>query len=128
MSYAATRPLRWKPWAVAGAIVVLLIVVVALRGGDERAPSSLPTSPALAVPQPPPQELPFDGLPAVAYPKNLSGKSARDWEKVVRKVYEERYDKALDELDKWEDKYGPREESQRLRTQLERLPTSADDD
>ena len=71
--------------------------------------------------------LPADDLPPVGQievrpPPNLTDRSGRDWEKVVDKIYNGEYDKALRELDKWERKYGEREETQYLRAQLERLP------
>jgi serine/threonine protein kinase len=115
---APRRALRWQPWAIAGAIALLVIVVLALRGNGTS--TSMPSTSTLA--------LPPVGEIIVRPPPNLGGKSTRDWDKVVDKVYEREYDAALRELDKWERKYGEREESQYLRAQLDRLQDAAEDD
>jgi tRNA A-37 threonylcarbamoyl transferase component Bud32 len=115
----APRALRWQPWAIGGAIVLVIILVIALRGGDKRsAPPNLPAAAAL----PPWCELTDDGLITVHPPPNLTEKSAKDWEKIIKRVYEQDFDKAMRELERFEDKYGPRDETACLRAQLERLP------
>ena len=109
------RAMRWQPWALAGAIVLVIIIVIAARGDDETKP--VPAASPFA-----PHELPPAGHIEVKYPPNLTGKSGRDWEKVVDKAYRQDYAGALRELDRWEDRYGAREETSYLRAQLERLP------
>ncbi|HEX5063361.1 MAG TPA: hypothetical protein VFV99_28490, partial [Kofleriaceae bacterium] len=64
----------------------------------------------------------------VHYPPNLTGKSGRDFEKVVDKIYKNDFDAALRELDKFEDKYGQREETIDLRDQLNRVPRQPERD
>lgn len=118
---ATPRALRWQPWAVVGAIVLVLIVAIAMRGGDGD-PRLAPAVPGATAPATPADELPPVGQIEVRPPPNLTDRSGRDWEKVVDKIYNGEYDKALRELDKWERKYGEREETQYLRAQLERLP------
>ncbi|HEU4613021.1 MAG TPA: hypothetical protein VFS15_13115, partial [Kofleriaceae bacterium] len=121
----APRALRWQPWAVAGALVLVLIVAIAMRGGDGD-PRLAPAVPGEAPTTTPDDELPPVDQIQVRPPPNLTAKSGRDWERVVDKIYNGEYDKALRELDKWERKYGEREETQFLRAQLERLPMEDD--
>jgi eukaryotic-like serine/threonine-protein kinase len=118
------RALRWQPWAVGGAIVLAVVVVLALRGDDQRATApGAPGTPVAPIAPPAARtDLPPVGQIMVRPPKNLGGKSSRDWEKVVDKVYDQNFGRALEELDKWERKYGAREETEYLRAQLERLP------
>jgi serine/threonine protein kinase len=121
---AAPRPIRWKPWAVAAA-VVLALVLVATR--DKGSPPRLPAQGPVGVPaeELPAEELPAEELPSeitVRHPPDLRGKEAKDWDKVVDKVYEQKYDEALHKLDEWERRFGERDETRFLRAQLERIP------
>lgn len=135
-SDAPARAKRWQPWAVAGAITLAAIVAALLRGGAPARPSVAPPSP-MPVPTPgalPPapstpgpalpdeDELPPLGQIQIRHPRDLHGKSARDWDKIVDKVYEHELGKALRELDKFERKHGVTDETRYLRAQLERLP------
>jgi serine/threonine protein kinase len=113
----APRALRWQPWAIAGAVVIVLVVVIATRGDDK--PAMVPSTPSAAPIER--DDLPPVGQIEVRPPPNLGGKSGRDWEKVVDKVYNHEFERALEELDKWERKYGARDETQYLRAQLVRL-------
>ncbi len=122
-SASSTQLARWKPWAIAGAIALLVIVVLALRGEDSRTGTHASPLPSVsAEPAAQPRELPPIGQIQILPPRNLAGKAARDWEKVVDRVYKSRLDAALRELDKFEHKHGATEETQYLRAQLERLP------
>jgi serine/threonine-protein kinase len=127
---ATPRALRWQPWAVVGAIVLVVIIAIATRD-EGSAPSLAPGAPAVAPDEAPPgiapEDLPPVGQIEVRPPPNLTEKSGRDWERVVDKLYKHEYDKALHELDKFERKYGEREETQYLRAQLERLPQREDE-
>ena len=120
---ASPRVLHWKPWAIAGAIVLAIILVIALRGGggSSKSTPSL-TSPAAAATLPVWCQLNDEGHITLYPPPNLTGKSAKDWEKVSRKVYEYEFGKALEELERFESKYGARDETTCLRAQIERLP------
>ena len=67
-------------------------------------------------------EVKTEGRIMVRPPPNLTGKSAKDWNKIVDKIYDYELDKAQEELDRFEDKYGPRDETTCLRAQLEAIP------
>jgi hypothetical protein len=95
----------------------VLVVVIATRGDDK--PAMVPSTPSAAPIER--DDLPPVGQIEVRPPPNLGGKSGRDWEKVVDKVYNHEFERALEELDKWERKYGARDETQYLRAQLVRL-------
>jgi tRNA A-37 threonylcarbamoyl transferase component Bud32 len=115
---SAPRALRWQPWAIGGAIVLVIVIAIAMRGDKQASPSlAPPVGPALGTPAGPP----LDHV-EVHYPPNLGGKSGRDFERVVDKIYKQDFDAALRELDKWEDKYGKRDETIDLRDQLQRVP------
>ncbi|HEY5950771.1 MAG TPA: serine/threonine-protein kinase [Kofleriaceae bacterium] len=122
------RALRWQPWAVVGAIVLVVVVAIAMRG--DKKPSTSPLAPSLAPPAaaalPEWCELETGGRITVHPPPNLTNKSARDWEKVVNKIYDQDFDKAERELDHFEEKYGPRDETACLRAQLKQLPREPD--
>src|SRR5688572_2388984 len=107
------RALRWQPWAVVGAIVLLAIIAIALKSGGGSG------SPKASIPA---HDLPPVGQIEVRHPPNMTGKSGKDWDKVVDKIYNHEFDRALRELDKWEENYGAREETKYLRAQHERLP------
>ncbi|NVB79798.1 MAG: serine/threonine protein kinase [Kofleriaceae bacterium] len=113
---AAPRALRWKPWAIAA--VIALVVIIAIAKRDKTAPPRLPTGPAISAPAN--AEIPTEIT--VRHPPDLRGKEAKDWDKVIDKVYEQKYDEALRKLDEWERRFGEREETRFLRAQLERLP------
>ncbi len=119
---ATPRALRWHPWAIAGAIVLLVVIAIAMRGDNK--PSTSPLMPSPLAPQGPtlPEwcEVDAEGI-NVRHPPNLTDKSARDWEKVVDKLYKRDFDKAMRELDRFEEKYGPRDETACLRAQLDRI-------
>jgi serine/threonine protein kinase len=112
------RALRWQPWAIGGGIVLLVIAVLAFRSGGAKPSSPIPSKAAL----PDWCEITNDGRIMVRPPPNLTERSARDWEKIVDKIYKQDLEKARHELDHFEDKYGPREETQCLRAQLDALP------
>jgi serine/threonine protein kinase len=124
--HAGTAPLwrRWQPWAVVGAIVLLVIVVLALRGDNKQTSSPL-SSPPLSAPLgtqlPDWCELDTEGRITIHPPPNLTNKSAKDWEKIVGKIYDREFDKATRELDRFEEKWGARDETTCVRAQLERL-------
>jgi len=119
----APRALRWQPWALAGAIVVVIIIAIAMRGGGSSGKGT-PTLPGPAAAATLPEWCQINEGHVTLYPPpNLTNKSAKDWERISRKVYENEFGKALEELERFEDKYGPRDETACLRAQIERLPT-----
>ena len=112
----ARRAMRWQPWAIAGAIVLAIILVLALRhGGDAKKPIADSPAPRTYSPDELPDQI------ELRYPPNMSEKAAHDWEKVARPVYDNNFNEALDKLDEWEDRYGKREETDFLRAQLEKF-------
>lgn len=114
----APRALRWKPWALAAAIGLVVVIAVASRDkASPRLPSAPASAPAVA---PADDEIPTEIT--VRHPADLRGKEAKDWNKIVDKVYEQNYREALRKLDEWERRFGEREETRFLRAQLERLP------
>jgi serine/threonine protein kinase len=124
------RALRWQPWAVVGAIVLLVILAIALRGDKKSttapiAPSPLGTTPSRAA-LPDWCELPEEGRFDIRYPTE-PGKAGKDFGKVVDKIYRGDLDEAERELDKWEEKYGSPDEVTCLRAQLRHLPQGQDD-
>jgi len=110
----ATRgPLRWKPWAIAGAIVLAIILIAAL-GGDKKPGASGagpmgpgPTGPDTLMVNPPP---------------GMDRKMAKDWQKLVDALLDHNLEKARDRLDEWEHKYSESNESAAVRTWLDRQP------
>jgi eukaryotic-like serine/threonine-protein kinase len=111
-------PLRWKPWAVAGAIVLAIVIGVAVRGGKPSSSSAAPGSSPIV-----------PGVPAsspdridVGVPQGMDRKMANDWQKLVEALQQNDFPKARDRLDEWEHKYGEVTESASLRSQLDRLP------
>ena len=105
--------------------MLVIIAAIAMRGsgGGGGSGTTAPT-PAFAPSLPGP---PIDHV-EVHYPPNLTGKSGRDFEKVVDRIYKGDYDSALRELDKWENKYGQRDETIDLRDQLNRVPRQPEHD
>ena len=120
-------PIRWKPFAIGGAIFVLVVILIgATRGGSrdtstsagpgvQGGPAEGGRDPAhLGAPVPPPQ-----GPIQIADPPMPGGKSEKDWNKVVEHVERGHYREARKKLGEWERKYGATTETESLRTQLE---------
>jgi serine/threonine-protein kinase len=112
---APRGPLRWKPWAIAGAIVLALVVGVAMGGGTSSSPASAPAGLPLA-PGASPDRI------DVGVPPGMDRKMAKDWQKLVEALQRNDFAKARDRLDEWEHKHGESNESASLRSQLDRLP------
>jgi hypothetical protein len=115
----ATPPaVRWKPWAIGGGAVVLVIALVAgTRGGSggPSAPSSAPiTTPAPV--DPPPSEL------RITPPPFRDGKAEKDFRKVLDQIGKGRIEEAKKKLAEWERKHGATPETDALREQLEAMP------
>ena len=100
------RPVRWQPWAIGAAAVVLGLVLFAATRGGRTAPTSTPS--ALTAPA--------EGAP-VAPPAMLDARTARE---IQKKLDEGDYDKALDKLSEWEERNGgATPETDELRRQIE---------
>ncbi|GEM_PF-1670550 len=121
-------PVRWKPFAIGGAIFILVVILIgATRGGSSTgsSPSAGPgvqggpaeggRDPAhLGAPVPPPQ-----GPIQIADPPMPGGKSEKDWNKVIEHIERGHYREARKKLGEWERKYGATTETESLHTQLE---------
>jgi serine/threonine protein kinase len=106
---APPRAIRWKPWAITGAVAAAMIVVAvaATRGGGKtRETPSTPPAPALAPEDP-------------RTPEELDEKRAKEWNKIVDEIHKGHLEGARKKLDDWERKFGPTAESADLRSQLE---------
>ncbi len=117
-------PLRWKPFAIGGAIFVLVIILIGVtRGGSTSAGSSTTSGPTMSGvgPTSPPPDEPIE----IADPPMLEGKSEKDWHKVVEHIERGKYREARKKLGEWERKYGSTPETASLR---EQLANRADDD
>ncbi|MGE0869512.1 MAG: serine/threonine-protein kinase [Kofleriaceae bacterium] len=100
----AVASTRWKPWAIAGAFVALIITIAATRGSSARAAID-----------------PIDGQIRVDRPPMRDGKAAKDWSKLLEHLERGKIDEALHRLDEWERRHGETPETEALRRQLEPL-------
>ena len=123
------RPVRWQPIAIGGALVLALILVIALTRGSGDAKNVGPTMAPTPTREQPKQRRVFtdEDLPPLGEidlsrpPRNMSEKSARDWQKVDDAIVDRDLDEAVKKLDEWERKYYVSEETDYLRAQLDRL-------
>jgi serine/threonine protein kinase len=111
----------WRLYALTLAILVVIILIAISR----RTPA-LPTSSPRA-----PEERPFfDPQPQTPQtiraqqPPLPDKKAEKDWNKVVRKLQEQRFGDARRELSHFEERWGESPETRDLATQLESLPAS----
>jgi serine/threonine-protein kinase len=100
----AAAHLRWKPWAIAGA-VVLLVIVLASRGGG----GSGSSNGDIAAPQP---------VTAPADDPELQEHAARDSRRIADEANRGHYRKARELLDEFDRRYGETEWARQLRDQL----------
>ena len=107
---ALTR--RWG-WVLAG-LAAMIVIAIATRG------SSSPTSAQPALSSPPrPGDPPANGNIIVRSPAMPDKDAAKDWGKLVDRIYDHDFAEALDRLDDWERTYGTTDETEALRPQLE---------
>ncbi len=127
-------PLRWQPWAIAGAVVVAIVLVVALRGDGKKPsmPGAGPLLPSAAgakhddtQDELSPEDLQFQ------LPGSVERAQARHWQKLGEALQEGNFDKARERIDELEKKFGATDDTERLRAQIERvqrhMPRSHDD-
>jgi serine/threonine-protein kinase len=110
----------WKRYALLGAIVlVLLAIVAATQSGGQDSPttSGAPTQP-VGLPTPPPPA----GAATFNAPPIATEKQAKDWRKVVDHIERGNYGEARRKLEEWEDKYGATSETKALGDFLEKQP------
>jgi serine/threonine protein kinase len=125
-SSGGAAPVRWKPFAIGGAIFILVVILIgATRGSQTPAPSSgTMAGPSITGPSAPPPDEPI----RIADPPMTGGKSEKDWHKVVEHVERGKFGEARKKLGDWERKYGATPETASLRSQLENREDIDDDD
>ena len=119
-------PLRWRPFAIGGAIFVLVVILIgATRGGGTPTSRPAPAGAALT-PVSAPMASPDQPI-QIADPPMESGKAAKDWGKVIDQIEKGHFGEARRKLGEWERKYGATAETEALRGQLEDRADVEDD-
>jgi len=118
-------PVRWQPWAIGAAALVVVGVLAARCSGPPDAPSvpgrpASPTSPPTSLPSLP-SEPPEPNTIRVVSPPMRDSKAVKDWRKVLENLDRGRFGEAMKKLGEWENKHGATPETEALRTQLEAL-------
>ncbi len=148
------RP-SWKPWAIVGGLVLMLLIVIALASRDKAAATDAvraganrddaaaavdhsstepapPEEPEAPAPPPEPTESALEPPPPgqirALTPRITDRRAAKDWEKVVDALYDHDFHKAREKLERWERRWGETIETRDLRQQLEALPDRELDD
>jgi serine/threonine-protein kinase len=126
----------WKRWAIgAGAALLLLIVIaVATKKSGPPAPAAGGASPPAprTPPEPPrgspetPRGEPVREIRAVP-PRGMDQRQAKDWNKIVDKLYDQDWSEARKKVLEFERKYGELPETTSLREQLDSLPQDHED-
>ena len=118
----ASAPGGWKPFAIGGAIFVLVVILIgATRDSSRssRAPSTTHgpsmSGPSMSGPTAPPPDQPIE----IVDPPMPGGKSEKDWRKVIDHIERGHFREARKKLGEWERKYGATTETASLRSQLE---------
>ncbi|HEX8114022.1 MAG TPA: hypothetical protein VF516_40095, partial [Kofleriaceae bacterium] len=122
--------LRWRPWAL-GAAVVLVLVAIAARG------SSPVSAPGAALPRDPSGAQSLDREDRedrgegddrrdlrdirMTPPAGMDDKQTRDWNKIADALRRGHYEDARHKLREFEDKYGQTDETRALAPQLDQL-------
>jgi len=109
---------RWKPWAIAATVFALVIAIAAVTGSS-KSPNSLVASP------PAPDDPPA-GQIRVVPPAMTDPHAAKDWNKLVDKLYEHEFGEARRKLADWEHHWGATDETRSLRRQLDAMPSDAE--
>jgi tRNA A-37 threonylcarbamoyl transferase component Bud32 len=122
--HAAAAWRHRAPWIAVGvALLIGIAIGVGQRGGSG---GSATVTPASVVPPVEPAWSPLgagseDGLITARTPPNLTGKSGKDWDKIVQKLYNHDLAEARDKLAEFERKYGRSAETADLAAQLDRF-------
>jgi serine/threonine-protein kinase len=133
---ATSRRMRWKPWAIAAGAVALLFAI-AVSTSRSTPSGAAGTTPPLAAPTtatgvsdspppiaPPPPSIadPPPGQIRAVTPRITDQRAAKDWNKLVEKLYDHKFDEARRKLDDWERTWGETEETRSLGRQLDAMP------
>lgn len=118
---------RWKPWAIAGTVVLATLVFVSTRGSSP--PRSLAPDPAAVralAPAPATRDEPAREEPTViTAPLGMDGKQRKEWNKIFDELDKGHREGARHKLDEFEDHYGQIDETRALRSQLDALGPDA---
>jgi serine/threonine protein kinase len=122
-SIVGPRAVRWKPWAIAATAVALLIAIAAITGRSKstEVPSLVPGPAGATAPDDPPPGQIRAVPPAMPDPH-----AAKDWNKLVDKLYEHKFGEARRKLDEWERHWGATDETRSLRRQLDAMPAESE--
>jgi len=117
-------PVRWQPWAIGGAALLVVGVLAARCSGpsDSHGPVQAPAGGApIGAATPPPLD-PDQPIP-IATPPMRDGKAAKDWNKILDHVERGNFSGAKRKLWEWERKHagGATAETEALRRQLDAL-------
>jgi serine/threonine-protein kinase len=80
---ATHAPVRWQPWAIGGAAVLVIAILAAKCSGPDHAPSV--PAPSAGPTMPPPSTPPPDEI-RIETPVMRDGKASKDWRKVIENV------------------------------------------
>jgi tRNA A-37 threonylcarbamoyl transferase component Bud32 len=108
---------RWKPWAIGGAVVLAIgLLAVATRGSSR---AVLPGTPGAAMIGDPSAGRP--GEIRANPPPGMDGKQTKEWNKIFEELERGHFEGARHKLDEFEDRYGATDETRELRPQLDAL-------
>ncbi|HET7500501.1 MAG TPA: serine/threonine-protein kinase [Kofleriaceae bacterium] len=107
------RAVRWKPWAIGGAVALAIALFATTRGGP--APSAQ-LAPATTGPR---DERPTEIQ--VTPPSGMDARQTRDWNKIIEELERGHLDGARRKLEEFEDHHGETDETRALRSQLDAL-------
>jgi serine/threonine protein kinase len=112
------RPVRWKPWAISGAIALVIVVGLASRGSSRDTPrtDSPAALPSFQMPSESPREI------HLIRPDGMDRKAAKSWSRIESELARQHYSSARRRLDEWEGRFGVRPETEDLRRQIDALP------
>jgi len=140
---------RWKYVAIGLAALLVIVLIAATRGSPSGPGGIVTSSPGKADPKQAGgngsdgsderdgsdegdggggEHDEGDGSPKLIRaktPQLTTEEAARDWRRVVDKLYEQRFGEARQRLAEWETKYGETEETRDLAKQLDGLPEDA---
>jgi serine/threonine protein kinase len=116
---AAGGALRWKPWAIGGAILLTLVLLATTRGSSPPASGSVvpPGTPSSSLGASPTAPTAIRATP----PPGMDGKQTKEWNKIFDELDKGHFDGARHKLDEFEDRYGQTDETRELRPQLDAL-------
>jgi hypothetical protein len=106
---------RWKPWALGGAIATLLALLLS-RGSST---AVAPVAPAPGTPSES-QALEADEI-VITPPAGMDGKQTHDWNKILDELDRGHHDGARHKLREFEDRYGQTDQTRALGSQLDAL-------